>query len=729
MRKFFILFLLLPFYLNAQQVAEVKLHLGKPTLFVNNQPQLPLFYALTHAYGGRWSWEEVASRNLHNFAQAGVRLFQVDLYLEDIWRSGSDTLDMDKARRQVRGVLVQCPQASVVVRLHVNAPFWWNEAHPGECTEYADGPIQTELRAGPPFHNEQFDIDRPLRASLASPLWKKQAGDKVVEFCRKLADTPEGHAVIGLHLSGGIYGEWHYWGFIDHDPDTGPVMTRYFRDWLHIKYKTDEALQTAWKSTQYTLVNATVPDKAERLTMHDGAFKDPAQSRRVIDYFTAQQQVVAEDIVYFCKLAKENWGRKLITGIFYGYLHMTFNRQTVGGHLFIEPILDSPYIDYLAAPQTYWEASRKVGGSGNSRGLVESTALHGKLWLDELDNGYLHKDHAPDPVHYKERYDSVFHAVQKRSTWLPLLRGAGLWYYDFGVQKGFGWWDNPRYLKTVADIKKLAEQRLLTPAKRNAVRPEADVLYVWSQQAFYYLKPAWLPISMNVLDQSAEEGMRSGTAGTHIYEFDLDRVDLKPYRAVVFMNVYALTNAQKKFIRERVAQDERTLVWNYLTGFTNGETLNLDFVRDLTGMTLQRTETPKTAQQVQFLQPAYTYRFDAPVAPAVVIADPNTEPLARLVDGDAVVIARRKFATHTTVFCALPLNGTDGFRAIFRQAGCHIYNDKNDFTYANNGLLLLHTKDGGPRTIHLRSGKTIPLTLPPASTYLFDSQTGEVLMK
>ena len=50
------------------------------------------------------------------------------------------------------------------------------------------------------------------------------------------------------------------------------------------------------------------------------------------------------------------------------------------------------------------------------------------------------------PHHY-------FFRTTKRSTWLPLLRGAGLWYYDFGVQKGFGWWDNPRYLETVEQIK------------------------------------------------------------------------------------------------------------------------------------------------------------------------------------------------------------------------------------------------------------------------------------
>lgn len=81
--------------------------------------------------------------------------------------------------------------------------------------------------------------------------------------------------------------------------------------------------------------------------------------------------------------------RPLITGVFYGYLHMTCNRQSVGGHLLVERILDCPWIDYLAAPQTYYKFSRKLGGSGMPRGIVESAALHGKLWFDEMDNGEL----------------------------------------------------------------------------------------------------------------------------------------------------------------------------------------------------------------------------------------------------------------------------------------------------------------------------------------------------
>jgi hypothetical protein len=43
---------------------------------------VPDFYALTHAYGGGWSWEEAPARNLQNFYQAGLRLFQVDYQAE-----------------------------------------------------------------------------------------------------------------------------------------------------------------------------------------------------------------------------------------------------------------------------------------------------------------------------------------------------------------------------------------------------------------------------------------------------------------------------------------------------------------------------------------------------------------------------------------------------------------------------------------------------------------------
>lgn len=720
-----LVFLLQTVLLTAQtpKSAEVKPHLGRPTLFVNGAPQTPAFYALTHAYGGRWSWEEVPARNLNNFCQIGFRLYQVDLYFEDIWSKNRDTLDIAKAQRQVRGVLDQCPDAGVVIRIHVNAPFWWNEAHPDECTRFADGPVDTTLKAGPPFHNEQHDIHRALRASLASEKWRTDAGEKLTEFCRKLAQTPEGNAVIGMHVAGGIYGEWHYWGFIEHDPDTGPAMTRYFRTWLRTRYGTDAALRNAWKTAAFTLETATVPDTTERLRTHDGFFKDPTQDQRTIDYFTAQQQVVADVALHFCRLVKETWPRPLVTGIFYGYLHMTFNRQTVGGHLFVRQVMESPYVDYLAAPQTYWGPSRQAGGSGNSRGIVESALLHGKLWLDEIDNGYLHPKTDYDNIRYGERYDAEYASILRRCALLPLMRGIGFWFYDFGLQKGFGWWDNPKYLAAMRAEKAFFDARQTVP-----YRSEADVLYVWSQDVFYYLKSALLPISLNVLDHSAEQALRCGVVGDHVYDFDLDRVNLPQYKAVVFMNAYKLSDAQRKFVSEKVARGGRTLVFNYLTGFANGERLDLRFVQGLTGMKLERVSSP-AAPKVRFLNPGYEYGFNGAITPLAVPTDPVAEPLARLADTDRPVIVRKKLKDFTSVYCALPLNGTEGFRAIFRAAGCHVYNEANDFTYAHSGLLLLHTKDGGSRTLRLRNGQAVTLNLTRGSTLLLDGQTGAVVLE
>lgn len=717
-----VLALLFPIPTRAQIRAKVAHYQGRPTIFINEQPHSPQIYALTHAFGGRWSWEEKPARNLRNFCETGIRLFQVDLYLEDIWPKNAEKLDLEKALRQVRGVLDACPDAAVFVRLHTNAPYWWNELHREECTEYADGPIDN-VTYGPPRNLEDGDPDRPLRASLASLLWRKEAGQKVREFCQRMAETPEGQRIAGIHVAGGVYGEWHYWGFIEHDPDTGPAMTRYFREWLRKKYGSDAALQQAWQTTEFTLASATVPDTAERNRCLDGIFRDPTRERRVIDYFTAQQEVVAEDIEYFCHIVKQTWSRPVIVGVFYGYFHMTFCRQAAGGHIFIERIMNCPDIDYLSGPQTYWEITRKAGGSGNSRGIVESALLHGKLWLDEVDNGYLQTYRDMDFAHSRLFDDSVYASVLSRSVALPLMRGAGFWYYDFGRHLNSGWWDSPLYMERVRQLKSFFDKQLQQPH-----RPVADVLYVYDQENFYYLKNQRQPLCEDVPDQMVEEALRSGTAGDHVYLFDLQKVDLSRYKAIVFVNAYKMSAADRKFIQEKVAQNGRTLIWNYLPGYTDGWENSLDFVTELTGMKLRKIDSP-AKPKVIFSKPDTSWTFESAVQPLVTIEDSDVEIFGKLDSLNHTVIARKKFPTHTSLFAALPIHGSDAWREVFRAANCHIYNEKNDFTYANDNLLLLHTASGGTRTLHLRNGKTVALNLPGAVTWLLDAETGEVVVR
>jgi hypothetical protein len=633
-----------------------------------------------------------------------------------------DTLDIGKARRQVKGLLDVCRDAAIVIRLHVNAPFWWNEANPDECVKFANGPVDVRSY-GPPFNNEDGDTDRPLRASLASMKWRKESGEKLTEFCKQMAETPEGKSVIGIHVSGGVYGEWHNWGFIDNDPDTSQAMTAYFQNWLGHKYQTTKILQKAWNSNLYSLENASIPDTAERNYTSDGIFRDPQKEQRVIDYYTAQHEVVAEDIEYFTSIVKKSWPRPLIVGVFYGYFHMTFCRQAAGGHIFIERILNCPTVDYLSAPQSYWGATQLAGGSGNSRGVIESAILRGKLWLDELDNGHIQKKTTLDPVRNSGKYDPQYLPVLQRSAIYPLMRGIGLWYYDFGPRESFGWWDNPIYMNSIQ-----AEREFFEKHKNQPYRSVADVLYVWDQETFYYTKNRWTPIGYNLPDQAFEEALRSGTSSDQIYLFDLDKVNLDQYKVILFMNVFKMDKQQRTFIREKVAKNGRTLVWNYLPGYTDGRQNSFSFVEELTGFKIQPyTSTEKP--QVVIRKSSVEYGFEGPLQPMVTITDPNIEVLAILKNSSQTIVGRKNLNGFSSVFSTLPLHETDFFREIFRKAGCHIYNEANDFTYSNSGLLMIHTKNGGDRTINLKNGKTMQFNIPSYSTWLVDSETGEIYLK
>ncbi|MBC7850533.1 MAG: hypothetical protein H7Y31_12405 [Chitinophagaceae bacterium] len=714
--------------LNAQinaKTGKIEMFNGRPTIFVNNQPMAPIFYSLTHAYTGRWSWEENPQRQLKNFCETGIRLFQLDLYFEDIWFKNKKELDLTKARKQVQGLLEVCPDANIVIRVHVNAPFWWNDEHPEELTNYVDGPLDTR-NYGPPFDTESGDIERPRRASLASMNYRAIASQKLIEFCKRMSATPEGASIIGLHISSGVFGEWHYWGYPFHEGDNGKPMTAYFRNWLKKKYGSDDSLQRAWKTEKYSLSTATVPDTTERMYTTNGIFRDPSKERRVIDYFNCQQEVVADDIEHYCKLVKDNWPRQLIVGVFYGYFHMTFSRQAVGGHLYVERIMKSPYVDYLSAPQSYYGMSWESGGPGHSRGVIESARLNKKLFLDELDNGGKQdlKYITPESM---TRADPKYIPMLRRSALMPLTRGMGFWYYDFGFKRTAGWWDSPVYLENIKEEKKFFDTRVSKP-----FREDADALMVWDMESFFYVYNKYTAVSEDVIDKAAAESYKTGASIDHVYLFDLPSMDLSRYKAIIFMNVYQITAEQRKFIKEKVAINNRTIVWNYMPGVTDGVNYSTETVEAITEMNstlIDYRDTPVVRTGARGY-PSVQYRFNRPVHPLMVIEDSATTPLGFLAGTDKVVIASRKFANHSVVYGSLPIHDPQFYKEILRNAGVHIYNEVNsETTVAKDGLIWIYTLEGGKRTIRLRNGKTFDVELPAYSTTLFDADTGAKIFK
>ncbi len=721
----FVLLLLLPFLLPAQraQTGAIRTLNGQPTLYVNEQAELPLMYALTHVTGGRWSWEELPAHNLRQMTAAGVRLFQVDLWLEDIWKGPEQKLDIALARKQIRGVLDACPGGSLVLRLHVNAPGWWNLLHPEECVQYADGPVM-DLPEGLPFNHEDGDVVRANRASLASERWRKSAGEQVQQFCNRLARTREGRSVIGIHVSGGVYGEWHPWGFIKQEPDVSIPMQESFRKWLKNKYGSDAALQSAWAGTRFTLATATVPDTLERQCCADGFFRDTELEQRVMDFYKCQQAVIADDIEFFCRLVKTEWGRPLITGVFYGYMQFGLCRQAMNGHLEAERLLKSPWIDYFAGPPSYYDPCRKAGGSGMQRAPVRSIQLHGKLWFDETDNGYLQNKRERDFVRSDALGDTNYLPILQRSLWLPLMQGCGTWLYDFGPRRNTGWWDSPMYLGEISRTLRYFRIRYGRATKSGT--QVADALVVWDTESFYAVKNVNSKACEKGLDLAAEQLLHSGVAMDQIYAFDLPKMDLKGYKAILFMNAWTMSPGQRQFIRDSVARNGRTLIWNYGAGYSDGLHKSKVLTEQLTGITL---EQDKIEGNPVWIMEQDTIDNAAPIDPVWRIADPEAKPLASFQKSAGVAIARKDFSDYSMVYSAVPLHGAKVFRSLLHQAGCQLMNATPDVVYASDDLILLHTGTGGPKVLTLKNGKVLELDLPKIGTRLLDSGTGlEVLI-
>lgn len=733
----FVFFLLFPGALPAQQTiaAKVEMYKGKPAIFINNLPEYPMIYSLTDVPGGRWSWEELPRYNLQNFCTQGIRLIQVDLAFDHVWKEDG-SIDTDTAQKQLRGVLDACPDAAIFIRFHVNPPKWWQHRYPEENTIYADTTPSPDINWGLNRIIED-DEETPTRHSLASVKWKQSATGKLIEFLQKLQTLPEANALAGIQVAGGVYGEWHYWGFINNEPDMSHPMLDYYRQWLTQKYKTAKALQSAWNNKHVTFSLASLPSLEERRNTKAGIFRDPKYERKQIDYYEAQHELVADNIIHFCKQIKQHWPRPIITGAFYGYYYAVFGRETAGGHLQLQKVLNSPYVDYLSAPGTYYPEAVEMGDPYRSRSLINSVTLHGKLWLDEMDQ--------QSPLHPLK--DTSFKtslkksiAQVRRNVLFTFSKGQGLWFYDFGPSGfnggkrlndhgSFGWWDEPTLMKDIKQLKEILVKKFHQPFTGGA-----DVLLVHSTETFYntgsdrkssymgHWANNWIPPAI----------FRSGVVHDVIHVDDLDKIDAGNYKCIVFVNTWMLTAQQRLTIQSKIATGNRHLVWLYAPGYSDGRELNKNFIQSLTGMKLESVQgdTATILNINKEIVAGYNVNvWNNNVQPFFVVNDANAKSLGTISTSRQTGFARKDLPGFTSWYLSLPPAHPKLWRYIFQQAGAHVYNDSGDIFYSGGGILTVHTAAGGKRNILLVNGKSITIGLPPDSTTLLDEKDGTVILQ
>lgn len=713
------------------------MHHNRPTLFVNDIAQSPFFYSLTDVPGGRWSWEEVPQHNIRQFAAQGVTLFQLDLALDFLWFEDG-TFNVEAAQKQVRGVLEVCPNAAIFLRLHVRPPKWWMKKYPEENTTYFDTDSMPDIE-GTLLRLLEEDAANPTRTSLASQKWRDECEPIVRRFCDEFSQTPEGDALAGIQVAGGVYGEWHYWGFINHEPDASVPMRNHFRAWLQNKYGDNANLQRAWNDENASLESATVPDKATREHTSDGVFRDPQSEMRVIDYYKCQHECVADNIILFARAVKESWPRPIVTGAFYGYFFAVFGRDAAGGHLEVGRVLDSSYVDYLSAPAAYYPDAAGVGEPYRSRSVIDSCCLHGKLWLDEMDK-------IPSlPSLFLDKYDGAVQETLmnvRRNITYPHTRGAGFWFYDFGpsgmasgrgegaTEHGSrGWWDAPPLLQDIGRVRELLEKYFAQPYES-----DADVLCVFDTETYYHVASAGDKdaISTPLVNWMTLGFYRAGVVFDQVRLDDLERVDLSRYKVVVFMNTWKMTTEQRRFVRENVAQNGRHLMWHYAPAFTDGARNDTELMRDATQLQFEKIEIAGEARITSSTRWAPDLSWSASgetVAPLFAVTDADVEALAHYENTNHVAVARKTFENHTAMYVALPSYDANVGKLLMRETSAHRYTDGEDVVYAGGGLLVIVSSEGGARRVTLRNGKTFRVAMSDcATTRVLDAQSGEVLM-
>lgn len=662
---------------------EVKEYRAAPFLWKDGKPIYPMMF--WESYPSEWETKEFTRRGMELFS-----FFRSGQHYDHPWWKEDGTIDYAFFDNGLREILEYSPQAYLLPRVYYTAPEWWTAKNPGEITQYsAKGKKSKYYALG----------KEPARESFASEKFRKESGEAYRKLIRHLWQSDYADQILGIHVSSGPWAEHFYWdAYYGSRPDpvasdvSEPMRQALIR-YLREKYGDDETrLRKAWGDETLTFQTVQVPSAQQRTNPTAGAWHDPAKSRAVMDYQECHHRAVAETIDYFCRIVKEESDGKWLTMVFYGYTQDE-NWPLECDHRAISWLLRSPHVDMLSAPHTYYR--RRLGEDGEMRQYLASTALHGKLFIDEGDDQtYLEwQKKRPDlRVHVKTREETQ--ALLQREFGNTVTHSVGLWYMDLNG----GWFRDEALIDTIGEMKKWADVSMNHSRKRNA-----EVAIISQPESEFYLGYRQTPnneISHGLYHHQMREFFHAGAPFDWYLMEDLEAIEEKNYKVYIFLDCFYMSESQRLAV-ERLKSENRTLLWFYAPGYASQENLSLSRMENLTGFQFQPVEKGKLLGVLQNQERMGIDKVQKSLF--TVVPEEGVEILAHGVENlaEKPVLASRQFDTWKSVFCSITGVPRDYLREIYRDAGVHVYCDSGDVLSANESWLMLHTSAEGEKKVRL----------------------------
>ncbi len=602
-------------------------------------------------------------------ASAGVDFvsFPVDLP----WPKPGQQVDWSAVDYLCQTVLEANPKALLLPRIMMYPPVWWYDAHPDDRMVWDHG------TPGMP------DV------VVASTDYRRDAAERLSALIAHLEEKFGDH-MAGYHPAGQNTNEWFY-------QDTwGPGLNGYaqgdlkaWRVWLKTRYLDDAALRTAWHDPEVTLETASVPAPALRRAAPAGVLRDPVAERRVIDFTVFQQEMMADCVCHLAHAARQaSHGRKLVV-FFYGYLFEfapVNNGPATSGHYALRRVLNSPDIDILCSPISYFD--RGLGQSAPAMTAAESVALAGKMWLYEDDTRtYLGTGAAPgweDGVDTLEKTNNEL----VRNTAQCALRNFGTWWMDLGMT---GWFNDPRMWEEMSKLKALDEPLLQTP---RPFRPE--VAAVIDETSMMHVAAGGHVAATPCVSEARRALGRLGAPYGQYLQDDVaaGRVQAKMY---VFLTAWSLVSSERQRLLASVNGSLK--LWCYAPGYQEANGTSLDAMHELTGFQIKKLAgvqawaEPTTAGRKLGLHKSFG--FQGRIEPLFAAADAKGEEvLATYPDGSAAVALRRT-DRGPSLFVGPPGLTSELLRLAARRAGVHLITQTDCNVQANGPFLMLHSAQDG----------------------------------
>lgn len=680
---------------------------GVPTLTIGGSPHAGMCYSTYDT-----SREHLA-RRVTQFAEAGCDIFNFVVevsgygYSPPLWR-GEDDWDFAPLDDRARRILAAAPDAYLLPRIYVDAPAWWREKYPHEMMVLDNGATT--------FGEMLFALPRAGDfPSLASQQWRDDMCRALRAIVNHVQRSEYADRVIGYQISGQKTEEWYHWSMnCERLGDYSLPMQLAFRRWLTERYQTDQRLREAWHRSDVSLATVTIPSLEERVGDRSVTFRDPVREQHVIDFHTFWSVIMAETIEVLARSVKEATAGEKVVGAFYAYTFEFVDLAEDAGHLGLERLLRSPYIDFVMAPSSYFD--RNLPGKPFFRLPIHSLVLHDKLFWNDFDQVSFkyHEKLLANPALKTWEWQMGLTDTPEEFVWMNrreigMTLSCGVQTAHFDIHGGY--YEDPVIMDAVEQLGQLRRDALAWPDRGSA----AEILALVDERSQHYVRfrnPADQPGTFlrNLLSAQVAELGFVAPYDTALLS-DLERIDTQRYKLVLVLNAFMLDEGQRATITQRLTGGERTVLWFYAPGYFSERDAGTDNVSQLIGMQVARdTElagTPIVLRDKWHDLPATLLPLAAD--PLVVQDERVTVLAARAGAPHRGIVAQRVLDDWTSIYSATAPLSAPLLKRLAADAGVHIYDhDPTHLVFANRHVLTVAAhNEAGEAIIQLPAARTV----------------------